>query len=222
MSDLPSVDTIQRVKLDRSFCIGLTGLSGTGKDTVRRIIADLATAHGVNVRCFNLSDEVREELSRRGDSESNTSRSKLIATGNELRATYGSGILAWRVIMKERNSSVHNGNGQLIIVAGIRNPEEVIALRDEWNHPNRFKLLVVESTQEARSARLALRGQYQEDASIFGMVEQADQAIGINSCVEMADWSIRNDGSIDQLYAEVRKVFISIIAPNLGIAIPNI
>ncbi len=198
--------------------IGLTGMLGAGKDTVGKLIADLAGAHKVHVRSYNLSDEIREELARRGQAGDSASRSTLIAVGNELRATFGGGVLAERIIAKERVQIAENSGPDLVIAAGIRNPEEVKAFRKEWGLST-FIMVAVESSRKVRVARLTGRSQYREDASSSSEVEKADQAIGIDACAQMSDWHIRNDGGVEQLQADVYDFFVRRIGPLLGIAI---
>ena len=212
---------IPRSEKDSRVYVGLTGLLGAGKDTVGKMMADLATAHKVHVRCYNLSDEIRDELIRRGQAGDGASRSTLIAVGNELRATFGGGVLAERIIAKERAHIVENGRPDLVIAAGIRNPEEVKTFRKEWGGPFTFIMVAVESFPEARAIRLTARSQYREDAISSSEVEQADQAIGIDACAQMSDWHIRNDGGVEQLQADVYDFFARRIAPVLGIAVPD-
>jgi len=192
---------------------------GAGKDTVGKLIADLAGAHKVHVRSYNLSDEIREELARRGQAGDNATRSTLIAVGNELRATCGGGVLAERILAKERVQIAENSGPDLVIAAGIRNPEEVKAFRKEWGSAFTFIMVAVESSPQVRAARLAARSQYQEDANSSAEVEKADQAIGIDACAKMSDWHIKNDGGVEQLQADVYDFFVSRIAPALGIGI---
>ena len=212
---------IPRSKKAARVYIGLTGMLGAGKDTVAKLVADLARAHQVHVRSYNLSDEIREELARRGHAGDAASRSTLIAVGNELRATFGGGVLAERIIAKERAHTVENGGPDLVIAAGIRNPEEVKAFRKEWGRAYTFIMVAVESLPKVRAARLAGRSQYREDSTSSSEVEQADQAIGIDACAQMSDWHIRNDGGVEQLHADVHDFFARRIAPVLGIAVSN-
>ncbi len=211
---------ISKSEQDSRVCIGLTGMLGAGKDTVGKLIADLARTHQVPVRSYNLSDEIREELARRGQAGDSASRSTLIAVGNELRATFGGGVLAERIIAKERVQIAENSGPELVIAAGVRNPEEVKAFRKEWGSST-FIMVAVESFPEVRAARSAARSQYQEDTNSSSEVEKADQAIGIDACAKMSDWHIRNDGGVEQLQADVYDFFVRRIAPALGITIPD-
>jgi dephospho-CoA kinase len=186
--------------------IGITGLSGTGKDTVGNMLADLAETYGIRVYRYNLSDEIRDVLARRGIVGGSASRSMLIEVGNELRATYGGGTLADRIVMKDLEiRRIESCKPNLVIVTGIRNPGEVETFRREWG--KRFKLVTVEASQEVRARRVASREQYQEDAGLSDEVEQADQAIGIIDCERMSDWHIRNEVSLNELKTAIQTFF---------------
>lgn len=185
--------------------IGITGLSGTGKDTVADMLAKLAGDHGLPVHHRSLSDEVREELIRRGRVDDLASRTALIEVANELRAAHGGGFLASCIAKELEATPDGDSELSLVIVTGIRNPEEVRAFRGEWGR--RFFLVAVEASQEARIARMVLRRQYQEDSGLSAEVEQADRAIGIDACSQMADWHIRNDGTFEELQSAVRAFF---------------
>jgi hypothetical protein len=58
--------------------VGITGLSATGKNTIADMLADLGRAHGRRVYLYNLSDEVREELARRGRLKELVGKGKLV------------------------------------------------------------------------------------------------------------------------------------------------
>jgi len=190
-------------------------LSATGKNTVADILTDLARVHGMCVFRYNLSDEVREELVRRGRMEDSVSRMTLIEVANELRAAYGGGVLAGRIVAKEVGiRSTEDSRPSLVVVTGIRNPDEVRTFRDEWG--TRFILVAVETSQEVRTIRKTSRGQYREDVNLSSDVEQADQAIGIPLCEQMSDWHIRNEDTFEELKAAVQVFFESRIAPSLG------
>jgi dephospho-CoA kinase len=186
--------------------IGITGLSGTGKDIVANILADIAEARGFSVHKRNMSDEVRAELTRRGRDADSTSRMVLIEVANELRETFGEEVLARRMISwYTKIQQSEDSQPTLMIAVGIRNPCEVEAFRNAWE--NGFLLVSVEATEETRSFRLTSRGQYEEDIDPAGEVEEADQAIGIPDCGKMADWSIPNNGTINELESAVRAFF---------------
>jgi len=74
--------------------IGITGLSCTGKDTIADMLAGITCTRGVRVFRYRLSDEILQELARRGIPAESISRALLIETGNEMRAKWG--VEFWR------------------------------------------------------------------------------------------------------------------------------
>lgn len=117
--------------------IGVTGKICSGKDT----FADYLIDKGFSVIC--LSDLLRDELRRK---KKDITRDNLRSIGNELRAQYGSWILAKRAmeIMKE---------GKNYVVTSIRNPSEI----DFLNKRKDFVLINVHCTQKIRYNRIIKR-----------------------------------------------------------------
>ena len=92
--------------------IGLTGNIAGGKG----IVAELLKKNGY--KYFSLSEQVYAIAKKRG--EENAARSVLQDIGNEMRANFGSDILA-RLVGAEIFASSNN----LIVIDGIRNPGEI-------------------------------------------------------------------------------------------------
>lgn len=190
--------------------IGLTGFAGTGKDTVAGLLAETANRHGFRVFRYNLSEEIKEELDRRGEDGALASRATLIQVGNELRATYENGVLAQR--MAKRILSMRPTNETeptLFVIAGIRSPFEADVFRSEWG--KLFRLLAVETALEVRTGRMARRGQYHDDTDRSTQLEEADQAIGIRESLKLSDWTIENNGSVENLRHQVEILFERIV-----------
>jgi len=191
--------------------VGVTGLAGTGKSTFADVLADLASARGIAIRRFNLSDEVRCELVRQGREDEVTSRKALIDTANELRAVYGPGVLAERTVVKDLEESFGNNQPNLVVITGIRSPAEVATFKNAW--AEQFLLTAVVASEESRNARMSDRRQYDEDVDPLAAVELADQAIGIPDCIQMSNYRIPNDGSIEQLHRFVEAFLRHVITP---------
>ncbi len=187
--------------------IGLTGLAGAGKDTVAEALEDLAAGSGYSVRTLRLSDVLRAELHQR-DAEGEESRLALITLGNALRDQYGEGVLAERIL-----GEIHPHAAHLHLVSGMRTPGEVAALRRAF--AGRFVLIGVETVDALRTARILTRAQYHEDSQPVAGVDQADQDIGIHATLALADVTIRNNGSLDDLKAVVQSFFLDTITPLL-------
>lgn len=148
----------------------------------------------------SLSDEVREEATRGGLDHT---RENLIATGTSLRAKYGDGVLAQRILPKLGTRSV---------VDSIRNPGEIRVLR---SLPG-FRLLGINapiSLRFERSSRRARTGDgvTLEEFARKEALEKSSHGPGqqLDTCFSMADLVVENDGSLDELHRRVTEVLAS-------------
>jgi dephospho-CoA kinase len=171
--------------------IGLTGPNASGKGEVALFLAEKGfTLH-------SLSDIVREEAAARGLDHS---RDNLIKTGTELRAKFGDGVLAERILGRLTERSV---------VDSIRNPGEIRALRGRGG----FHLLGIDAPVALRFERSRLRGRHGdggtlEEFSRKEALERADRGPGqqLDVCLSMADVLVQNDASLPDLRHRVAEV----------------
>src|SRR5262245_22275650 len=127
--------------------LGIAGLYASGKGEAVRFLAARSFA------AFSLSDVIREELARRGESES---RERMIEVGNALRAEGGPGALAQRLLPKlqrDRNT----------VVDSIRHPGEVEVLRGA---SARFRLIWIDAAEPARLERIRARARDGDPTSL--------------------------------------------------------
>lgn len=176
--------------------IGLTGTNGAGKGTVAEILKEKGFEY------HSLSDELREELKRRGVSEN---RDALIALGNELREKEGPGTLAKRMASRIRKSKKDS-----FVIDSIRNPAEIEELRKNKS----FILLAVDADIGLRYERVTARSR-PGDSNLtfehFKSQEQTELSGGKNSqqllkCMGMADIRVINEGSIEELKEKVESI----------------
>ena len=168
--------------------IGLTGKNGSGKGEVAAYLKERS------FELASLSDALRDELKRRGLA---SSRENLIAVGNELRARYGPGVLAERILAALAEHRHH-------VVDSIRNPGEVEVLR---RRPD-FKLLCVRAPLALRFQRSQARGRLGDGATLeaFARLEEEELDRGaperqrLDRVEELADAVIENDGTLEQLH----------------------
>ena len=170
--------------------IGLTGTNGAGKGESARFFVDSGFAF------FSLSDIIRRELEVRGLEEN---RDNLIRTGNELRETSGADVLARRVMALISDHSV---------IDSIRNPEEIAALRE---FPG-FLLLALDAPVGVRYERTRKRGRNEssrtlEEFQAKEAEEWSDRKTRqqLHACIRLADHVIQNDGTLDELRAQLEK-----------------
>lgn len=170
--------------------IGLTGTNGAGKGEACAFFAK----QGYKV--YSLSDLIREELQKKGLP---ITRDNLIETGNTLREKFGPDVLARRVLKRISGNAV---------IDSIRNPKEVEHFRRQRN----FILLAIEAPVEIRYERAKKRGR-EESASTLNEFqakeaeEMSNKTKGqqLHNCMAMADWTIINDGSLEDFHRKLEK-----------------
>lgn len=179
--------------------IGLTGKNGVGKGEVARILGEKGFHY------TSLSDIIRDELRARG---LEPTRENLIEMGNELRRRFGPGILAERTLARlERDKNY--------LVDSIRNPAEVEALRRCAD----FVLVNVDAPEEVRLERVRRRRRPDDPITLeeFRRLEQKElysedeHGQQLARCIEMADFTIVNDGTLEELRAEVEKLLRALV-----------
>lgn len=181
----------------KSIVFGLTGKNASGKGTVAEILKKK------NFTYHSLSDSLRDELKSLKKEET---RENLIDIGNELREKGGPGVLADKLMPKLNSENNH-------IVDSIRNPLEVISLRRE-TLLRRFFLISVDANSKLRYDRLCSRGRIGDTDSWEKFVEQEKKEENnddpnkqqLSRTMEMADYSIDNSGTLEELEAQVNRI----------------
>ena len=171
--------------------IGLTGTNGAGKGEVAAYLIGKGYAY------FSLSDLVREELRKK---EKEVSRSNLIKMGNEVREKFSPDILAKRVMKKVKDRAV---------IDSIRNPREVDYLRKQKD----FILLAIDAPVELRYERARKRGRKESAATLEEFIKKEEEEMTdyekgqqLLNCMKMADYTIINDGSLEDLYKKLEEL----------------
>ena len=185
----------------KSIVFGLTGKNASGKGTVAEILKKK------NFTYHSLSDSLRDELKSLKKEET---RENLIDIGNELREKGGPGVLADKLMPKLNSENNH-------IVDSIRNPLEVISLRKE-TLLRRFFLISVDANSKLRYDRLCSRGRIGDTDSWEKFVEQEKKEENnddpnkqqLSRTMEMADYSIDNSGTLEDLEAQVNRIISSL------------
>jgi dCMP deaminase len=175
--------------------LGVSGLNGSGKGEVVRFLTE---------RSFyarSLSDVIREDLGRRGLEET---RERMIEAGNAIRAAEGAGGLAVRLCARlaaDRNW----------VIDSVRHPAEVEVLRAR---SSQFKLLWVDADEGQRLERIRARGRSGDPQTLeaLRLLEgrelasddpSAQQLLAVR---DMADVSVPNEGSIEELRASLHEI----------------
>jgi dephospho-CoA kinase len=173
----------------RHRLIGLTGTNGAGKGEVAAYLMKKGYAY------VSLSDEIRDELRRRG---MEITRDGLIATGNALRRRYGADVLARRAMKKVKGRTV---------IDSIRNVREIAFLQRRKG----FVLVAVDAPVELRYDRVKERGRLESASSLaeFAAKEKEEMAGGtsgqqLGRCLDMADVTIVNSRSLGALHRQIK------------------
>jgi adenylosuccinate synthase len=193
--------------------IGLTGLPSSGKGEATRILKELAAERGWRTAQLIFSDQIKEELRRRGVAESRIDREMLSRVGAEMREAEGPGVLAERIAARIR--SWPEPVPELFIVDGVRHPGEIEALRRAFGA--RFVLAAVEAEPGEIARRLIARGRADESREALRSEEDARRVLerellgkvsalgpNVGECARLADACLPNHGTLDDLRARVR------------------
>ncbi|MGH7338408.1 MAG: hypothetical protein ACREI7_12570, partial [Myxococcota bacterium] len=173
--------------------IGLSGRNGAGKGEV------LAFLESRSFYAHSLSDVIRDELRRQGQSET---RERMIEAGNAIREKRGPGGLA--TILAEQLLPDRN-----YVIDSVRHPAEVEVLRAR---ASRFQLWWVDADESVRLTRIRARGRggdpqtldelrALEGRELGGEDPTAQQLLAVQA---LADATLRNDGTIADLHAQVQ------------------
>jgi len=166
--------------------VGLTGTFASGKDTVAEFLIKDGFEH------HSLSDELREVAKERGVEPSRENMQKL---GNVLRDESGDDYLARRAMKKAKSDQ--------LVVSSVRQPGEVEYLKKQPD----FYMVAVDAPVEERFKRMQKRARAGDPQTLEEMKEKEaremaskeNNAQQVQKCLEMADYTIINDGTYGDL-----------------------
>jgi dephospho-CoA kinase len=171
--------------------IGLTGTNGAGKGEAAAFFIKKGYAY------FSLSDVIREKLKAEG---LEASRNNLIRKGNDFRKQGGPDILA-RLVMEK----VHDR----AVIDSIRNPKEVEYLKGQAG----FILLALVAPAALRFERVQKRGRNESASTLDAFIKKEAQersdnpdAQQLDRCLAMADRTIVNDGTLEELHRKLEEL----------------
>jgi dephospho-CoA kinase len=175
--------------------IGVIGLNGSGKDEVVNYLNKQ-----YSVPLFSAGDVVRGIAKEEGVEPT---RDNLDLITKRYFARYGEGYFL--KLLAERIKRSPNKNAG---ISGIRSPRDVQILKDAFGS---YLVLVhvYVSDPEVRYGRTVKRGAVRDSQSYqeFIRQDQASQEIfHIGEAIRAADYSISNDGSLEDLHREVERL----------------
>ncbi len=170
--------------------LGLTGKRGCGKDTMAIY---LEKKYGFRVLTYT-NDVLSPILSERGK---DVTRENLIDLALELRAKHGKHALTKLICDKI-------GSEGWWAISGVRYPEEDEYFRKEFG--DKFKLVEIRSSTQTRFERVTKRGTKGEASMTFDQfmaIEEKETERMINETVKLADFTVVNDGSLDEFRGKI-------------------
>jgi len=171
---------------EKKTILGIIGTVGSGKDTASDYISKK-----LSISVFQISQPLKD-LAKEKNIE--PTRENLIQIGSDLVKQNGPDFLAKLVLDKVI--------GEKGIVTGIRVVEIIEYMRKNSN----FILLGIESEIQTRFERSIIRNKLGEATTLeqFDLNEQkensAPNAQRLFECLKMADYSIENNGSLEEFY----------------------
>ncbi len=168
--------------------VGIAGMPGAGKGVFRRTILRM----GYPV--VTMGDEVRAEVKRRNLQPTSQNLGKTMLT---LRKLEGQAAIAKRCIPK-----LENHTQRVVVIDGIRSLVEVEEFK---KHFPRFILVAIYASPKTRYRRLFRRRRSDDpsDWKTFMERDLRELGIGMGSVISIADYTIVNEGSIEQLKQQI-------------------
>ncbi len=172
--------------------IGVIGLNGSGKDEV---VNYLNQRYGVPL--ISVGDIVREIAGREGVEPT---RDNLDEITRRYFAKYGKGYFLKLIVAKIRQNK-----WDCTGISGIRSPEDVSNLKEAFNKD--FILVHVYVTDpRVRFERMRGRGSKRDAMSYEDLLKQdqvSEELFHIQEAINEADFSLANDGKLDDLHRRV-------------------
>jgi dephospho-CoA kinase len=177
----------------QKIIFGLVGDLAAGKGTVAKYLKDK-----YNVNTYRFSTMLRDILHRIHIKETRESMQKL---STFIRENFGQDVMS-EVISKD----VENDANNLVIVDGIRRPSDIVYLK---NNPG-FNLVYITANPKIRWERLVKRNENKGDSEKtfeqFLADEKAEAEMLIKQVGAESDYTINNDGDVDELHKNIEKI----------------
>lgn len=176
--------------------VGVTGMPGAGKATVRRMVQKMGYPVVV------MGDIIREEAKRRNLKSTPENIGFVML---KLREEEGPYVVAERCVPKIR-ASKH----KVVFVDGIRSLNEVEEFK---RHFANFRVIAIQSSPETRFKRLFKRGRSDDpkNRKTFAERDARELSVGLGGVIATADHLIINEGSRKALERKLRRVLEEVI-----------
>ena len=179
---------------------GITGTLGAGKGTIVEYLVNRYNFKHYSVRAYITEEIVRRELP--------VNRDSMVLVANDLRAKKSPSYIIDQLVLKANESNEN------CIIESIRTPGEVDSLRTNEG----FRLLAVDADPEIRYSRISSRKSSTDNVSYSQFVANEQREMdsvdpnkqNLHKCIEMADFHLLNNGSVEELFAQIEKIILEI------------
>ena len=176
--------------------IGITGTLGAGKGTV---VEYLIERYGF--KHYSVRDFLTRKLKEQG---LDVNRDTMTVLANRLRAEHSPSYVTDCLYDEAARS------GKNCIIESIRTPGEIESLRSKGS----FTLFAVDADRKLRYERITERKSATDAVSFETFVQNEEREMETNDpnkqnlrrCIEMADYVLYNNNSIDKLYEQLGKI----------------
>lgn len=177
--------------------IGITGKNGSGKGTIVEYLVDKKGFKHFSARAF-----IVEEIEKRG-LENN--RDNMVLVANDLRQKNSPSFVADELFKRAKES------GQNCVIESLRTIGEVESLRSKGN----FTLLAVDADPKIRYERIVKRSGSTDNISFEKFLADEEREMdstdpnkqNLKKCIEMADYIVDNNGTIEDLIFKLEKIY---------------
>ncbi|NIS81081.1 MAG: AAA family ATPase [Anaerolineales bacterium] len=180
------------VRGKKPVVIGLVGRAASGKD---KVVNRLNQKFGVPI--ISTGDITREIAENEG---LKSTRDNLQQISKKYFQKYGPEYFAQKVLERIKQES-----SPVVAWTGIRTPTDVQVFKEAYGE--RLHIIHVQVTDpRIRFERSRLRAEARDPASFEAFLRQEDaeeKIFQVHKVISMADLTISNDGSLEELYAKV-------------------
>lgn len=182
--------------MKEKFLVGVTGMSGSGKATVKQVAETMGYSTVV------MGDEVREEAKKRSMEPTPENLGTLML---KLREQEGATSIAKRCIPK-----IENAKSGIVIIDGIRSLQEIEEFKKRFK---KFNLIAVHASPRTRFQRLfnRVRSDAPRDWQTFIERDLRELEVGLGSVIAMADYMIINEGTKEQVRRKAQEALEDVI-----------
>lgn len=182
---------------NKKIVIGVAGMPGAGKATIRRIVKKMGCSVVV------MGDVIRQEAKRRRLQPTPENLGMVML---KLREEKGPTVVADRCIPR-----IENSEKDVVVIDGIRSPHEVNEFRRHF--PN-FILIAIHASPETRFQRLFQRQRSDDPKGWDAFLERdmRELSVGLGDAVVTADYTIVNEGTRIEFERKAHEVLGDVLA----------